>query len=146
VIAPRSERTDPEAIRDDKVDTKNTARSYVGDAKMMNTESQQSHLPNGPAAAAMLACGVGVCTTGVLVVLGEASSNLAGALNFIDSVGPLSGKVAVAIVVWLVSWAILHKLWGRSQVGFRKITWVAFALIIAGFALTFPPIFQLFGA
>jgi fumarate reductase subunit D len=111
---------------------------------MMNSESQRSRLPNGPAAAAMLACGVGICLFGVLVVLGEARPGLAGALNLIDSVGPLSGKVVVAIIIWLVTWAILHKVWGRSQVGFRKISWVAFALIIAGFALTFPPIFRLF--
>jgi hypothetical protein len=113
---------------------------------MMNSETQQSRLPNGPAAAAMLACGVGVSMFGVLVLLGEARPGLAGALNLIDSVGPLSGKVALAIVIWLVSWAVLHKVWGRSQVGFRKISWVAFALIIAGFALTFPPIFRLFEA
>jgi hypothetical protein len=111
---------------------------------MMNSETQRSRLPNGPAAAAMLACGVGICLFGVLVVLGEARPGLAGALNLIDSVGPLSGKVALAIAIWLVTWAILHKVWGRSQVGFRKISWVAFALIIAGFALTFPPIFRLF--
>jgi hypothetical protein len=113
---------------------------------MMNSETQPSRLPNGPAAAALLACGVGVSMFGVLVVLGEARPDLAHALNLIDSVGPLSGKVAVAIVIWLVSWAILHKVWGRSQVGFSKITWVAFALIIAGFALTFPPLFRLFEA
>jgi hypothetical protein len=111
---------------------------------MVNSETQQSRLPNGPAAAAMLACGVGVSMFGVLVLLGEARPGLTGALNLIDSVGPLSGKVALAIAIWLVTWAILHKVWGRSQVGFRKISWVAFALIIAGFALTFPPIFRLF--
>ena len=111
---------------------------------MMNSETQQSHLPNGPAAAAMLAGGVGVCTLGVVVLLSEASADVLSALNFIDSVGPLSGKVTVAVVIWLVSWAILHKVWGRSQVGFSKISWVAFALIMAGFALTFPPIFRLF--
>lgn len=111
---------------------------------MMNSEAQLSRLPNGPAAAALLAGGVGVCMFGVVVLLSEASSDLAGALNLIESVGPLSGKVTVAIVIWLVSWAILHKVWGRSQVDFSKITWVAFALIIAGFALTFPPIFLLF--
>ena len=110
---------------------------------MMNSETQPSRLPNGPAAAAMLACGVGVCMFGVVVLLSEASAELLSALNLIESVGPLSGKVTVGMVIWLVSWAILHKLWGRSEVGFGKITWVAFALIIAGFALTFPPIFSL---
>ena len=111
---------------------------------MMNSETQQSRLPNGPAAAAMLAVGIGVCMFGVVVLLSEARPDLAGALNLIDSVGPLSGKVMVAIAIWLVSWANLHKVWARSLVGFGKISWLAFAMIIAGFALTFPPIFRLF--
>jgi hypothetical protein len=111
---------------------------------MMNSEKEQSPRPNGAAAAAILACGVGVCTLGVFVLLTEARSGLGKALNLIDSVGPLSGKVVVAILVWLVSWGILHKMWGQSQVGFGKITWVAFALIAVGFVLTFPPVFQLF--
>ena len=65
-------------------------------------------------------------------------------MSYLNELFSLEGKVAVAIVIWLVSWAILHRVWGRSQVGFSKITWVAFALIMAGFALTFPPIFRLF--
>jgi hypothetical protein len=111
---------------------------------MMNSETEQSRLPNGPAAAAILAGGFGVCMFGVLVLLSEARSGLASALNFIDSVGPLSGKVVVAILIWLVSWVILHKTWERRQVGFSRITWVAFALIVVGFTLTFPPVFHLF--
>jgi hypothetical protein len=110
---------------------------------MMNSDTRQSHLPNGPAAAALLACGVGVCMFGGVVLLSEASADVMSALNLIESVGPLSGKVTVGMVIWLVSWAILHKVWRRSQVGFGKLTWVSFALIIAGFALTFPPIFSL---
>jgi hypothetical protein len=110
---------------------------------MMNSKTEQSRLSNGPAAAAILAGGIGVCLFGALVALCEARPDLARALNFIDSVGPLSGKVVVAILVWLVSWAMLHRSWGRRQVGFNTITWIAFALIVAGFALTFPPVFQL---
>ena len=110
----------------------------------MNSETQPSRLANGSAAAAMLAGGIGVLMFGVVVLLSEARSDVAHALNLIDSVGPLSGKVTVGIVIWLVGWAILHKVWGHSQVDFRKISCVAFALIIAGFALTFPPIFRLF--
>ena len=56
-------------------------------------------LPNGEAGAAVLACGIGECTFGVVELLAEAISGLAQALNFMNPVGPLSGKVFVAIVI-----------------------------------------------
>ena len=47
-------------------------------------------------------------------------------------------------LAWLLSWAVLHKLWGRRQINFRKVSWLALALIAGAFALTFPPVFELF--
>ena len=109
----------------------------------MNSEKEE-RLPNGAAAAAMLAGGIGICAFGVLVLVSEASADLARVLNFNDAVGPLSGKVVVANLVWLASWAALHKLWGSKQVNFGRASSIAFALIVAGFVLTFPPVFDLF--
>ncbi len=64
----------------------------------MNTEQEMeqnsqnsSHLPNGSAAAALLAGGIGVGVFGVTVVAAEASSGAAQALNLVVGVGPLSG-------------------------------------------------------
>ena len=53
-----------------------TALFKIGMARMMNSETGQSRVPNGPAAAAMLAGGFGVCMFGVLVALSEARSGL----------------------------------------------------------------------
>ena len=110
----------------------------------MDVEAQQARLPNGSAVAAILAGSIGVCIFGVMVVLAEASSGAAQALNLIEPVGPLSGKVAGAILAWLVSWGALQKLWDGRQISYGKVRWVALALIVAGFALTFPPVFGLF--
>jgi hypothetical protein len=110
----------------------------------VNSEVRNASLPNGEAGAAMLACGIGVCFFGVMVVLAETSSSVSQVLNLMKPVGPLSGKFAVGIVSWLVSWGILQKLWGRRQINFRKVRWIALALIVVGFAMTFPPVFGLF--
>ena len=110
----------------------------------MTSEAEIPPLPNGEAGAAVLACGIGVCTFGLVVLLAEASSGLAQALNFMNPVGPLSGKVIIALVVWLLTWGILQKLWNRRQVNFGRIKWIAFALIFIGFVLTFPPVFGVF--
>ena len=112
----------------------------------MKTDSRapNDRFTNGAAGAAVLACGIGVCVFGVLVVLAEASSSAAQALNLVPPVGPLSGKIAGGIIVWFVSWGVFQKLWGRRQINFAKVRWAAFALIFVGFALTFPPVFGLF--
>src|SRR4051812_37189182 len=57
--------------------------------------------PNGPAAAAFLACGVGSAVLGLAIVLVEASpGHVKSWLNFYDPVGPLSGKTIVAVVAF----------------------------------------------
>ncbi|MGI9518470.1 MAG: hypothetical protein ACR2NP_15550 [Pirellulaceae bacterium] len=109
------------------------------------TPTDSNHLPNGAAAAAILASGIGCTAFGVIVVLTEASSDIAGTLTLFQQVGPLSGKVAIALFVWLSAWAVLHKIIGPRQVNLRTTNVVASILIVIGFLLTFPPMFTLFG-
>jgi hypothetical protein len=114
--------------------------------------------PNGPVVAAFIAAGVGSLVMGIGVVLNEASETIKNAvgidfnqfLQFDKSfglgsgVGPLSGKVGLAAIAFVVSWVILH-LWLRGkEVNFRTGFTVALILVGVGFALTFPPIFKLF--
>ncbi len=84
--------------------------------------------PNGPVAAAFLAAGVGSLVVGIGVVLNEASATIKDAigvdfnafLQFDKSfglgsgVGPLSGKIALAVIAFVVSWVIFH-LWLRGK-------------------------------
>src|SRR6266545_1381986 len=50
--------------------------------------------PSGPAAALILAGGIGVFCMGLVTTLGEASTGIADGLQWNDRVGPLSGKIA----------------------------------------------------
>jgi hypothetical protein len=123
----------------------------------MDTQ-QTDTKPNGPVAAAFLAAGVGSLTVGIGVVLNEASATIKNAIgvdfnallqfdkNFGlgSGIGPLSGKVALAVIAFLASWLIFH-LWLRGkEVHFRPYFIAALVLVGLGFALTFPPIFVLF--
>ena len=101
-------------------------------------------LPNGPAAAAILAAGAGSFTLGLLAVLSGASGAVNNALKFYGPAGPLSGKTTLAVVVWLVSWLLLHLIWRKKDVDFPKFFWAATAMIILGVIGTFPPFFELF--
>jgi hypothetical protein len=114
--------------------------------------------PNGPVVAAFIAAGIASLAIGIGVVLNEASAAIKGAIGidfnaflqfdknfgFGSGVGPLSGKVGLAIIAFAVSWVLLH-LWLRGkEVNFRTGFIAALVLVGLGFALTFPPIFKLF--
>ena len=106
---------------------------------------QNNDLTNGPAAAALLAAGIGSLALGLFVILAEASKSVNNALNFYNPVGPLSGKTTLAIVIWILSWMILHSSWKNKQVSFAGVFTASLILIILGLLGTFPPFFDLFG-
>lgn len=98
---------------------------------------------NGPALAAIVAAGLGVLVLGLCTLLAEVSKATNDALNWWPPAGPLVGKTGVAVIAWLVTWAAFHLAWRRREVSFRTWWAVALGLILIGFLLTFPPIFQL---
>lgn len=116
------------------------------------TASDTATRPNGPVAAALLAAGVGSLVLGILVVLNEVSEEASAFLQFDRSfglgsgVGPLSGKVALAVVAYAVAWVVLHFALRRREVNFRVAFVVSLVLVGLGFALTFPPVFLAFAA
>jgi hypothetical protein len=100
--------------------------------------------PEGPIAAAVLAGGVGAAALGVVTTLAEVSEGLRSWLQWSDAVGPLSGKVLVAVGVWLVAWAVLHVVLRRRPYETRRALVVSLVLIAVGVVGTFPTFFQLF--
>jgi hypothetical protein len=107
-------------------------------------EPQEKALPNGIAAAALLAAGIGSLALGVVTTLTEASTNIANSLKFVAAVGPLSGKTTIAVIVWLVSWLVLHFLWRKKEVDFTRVFVISLVLIGLVLLGTFPPFFDLF--
>ena len=112
---------------------------------MEGNTRQQKALTNGPAAAAILASGVGSLALGLLTCLTQALASLNDALSFYSPAGSLSGETTLEVVAWLAAWAILHRMWTRQQVDFGKVFVATLILIPLGLLGTFPPFFQLFG-
>jgi hypothetical protein len=123
----------------------------------MNTLQTETK-PNGPVAASFLAAGVASFVMGIGVILGAASATINDAIGVDFSaflqfdknfglgsgVGPLSGKLGLAVIAFVVSWVVFH-LWLRGkEVNFRSFFIASLVLVGLGFALTFPPIFLLF--
>jgi hypothetical protein len=113
---------------------------------MTTREMQESRIPNGPAAAALLAGGVGAFTVGLMTTLSEASAAIASKLAFYAPVGPLSGKTTISVIVWLIVWGVLGASFKGKELDFGKVSTAAFILLALGILGTFPPFFELFAA
>jgi hypothetical protein len=100
--------------------------------------------PSGPAAALILAGGIAVFCMGLVTTLGEASTDIADALQWNDRVGPLSGKTLITVIVFGLAWALLTALWRRANPSLRSITIASTVLIVLGLVGTFPTFFQAF--
>jgi fluoride ion exporter CrcB/FEX len=101
-------------------------------------------LPNGFGASAIMAAAIGCFSLGVLTVAGDASKSFARHLILYRPTGPLSGVTTIAIVIWLLAWALLSRRWSSRDVALRPILAVAFLLLAASVLLTFPPVIDLF--
>ncbi|MDQ7828477.1 MAG: hypothetical protein QN122_04075 [Armatimonadota bacterium] len=107
---------------------------------MMTTNAR----PNGAAAAAILSAAIGVFLLGLLTTLAELLPGLKGGLTLWALAGPLSGKTAVSVGIWLVAWVALHRALRASDVNLARYTRWAWVLIVLGLVLTFPPMFEAF--
>ena len=96
-------------------------------------------LPNGPASAAILSAGFGCFLLSIFAVAADASESLAQFFTFYVPTGPLSGVTTTAILLWLLTWFVLARMWRHRTVAVAKINIVAFAFLFLGILLTFPP-------
>jgi hypothetical protein len=110
------------------------------------TDTVDATVLTGPAAAAMIAGGIGTFTIGLMTTLTGASASLGTALKWVAPVGPLSGKTGVGIIVWLISWLVLGLILKNKNSSLSTAFTITIILIIAGFLLTFPPFFEIFAA
>lgn len=114
------------------------------------TTPQADTKPNGPVAAVFVATGIASLVLGIFVTLNEVSEDINAFLRFDanygigSGVGPLSGKVILAVIAFIVSWVLLHFVWRDKELDFGRVFIIALVLVGLGFALTFPPIFLLF--
>jgi hypothetical protein len=105
--------------------------------------------PDGPAAAAMLAAGIGIFALGFLTTMAEISEGFKQWLegfDFVDGVGPLAGKTTLAVIVWAVAWVILGVIWRGKDSDLRRIFAIGLVLGLFGAIGTFPTFFEAFAS
>ncbi|MBI4279034.1 MAG: hypothetical protein HY660_11310 [Armatimonadetes bacterium] len=110
----------------------------------MSTKPQAQSIPNGAAAAAILAAAIGVFVMGALTTLNEITGALRPILVWYRPAGPLTGKTGWAVLIWLVAWVILHNAWKGREQNFGKLFTVSLILIVLGWLFMFPLFFEMF--
>jgi len=109
----------------------------------MHATDSTAQIPNGPGAAAVLAAGIGSFFVGAFAVAADQSPAIKSLMIFSRPTGPLSGVTTCAIVLWLVSWAVLHARWQGRSVELGRVSAIALGLLALGILLTFPPVADL---
>jgi hypothetical protein len=105
---------------------------------------QTSERPNGPAAAALLAGGIGAAVLGIATLLVEVVGDaVKKPLTWNNGVGALSGKSGVGIIAFLVSWVVLHYILKDKETKFGQIAVIALVGLALGLLFTFPPFWHL---
>jgi len=102
---------------------------------------QTGTLRNGAALAAFLAAGIGSFAMGLILVLNE--TGIFAPPTLYGPSGGVTGRTTLAVVVWLVAWAILHFRWKDRQLEPRRVALGTFVLIAFGILATFPPVWAL---
>ena len=100
----------------------------------------------GPAAAAMMAGGIGAAALGLLVPLSEAIPAFKTWLTWNVAVGPLTGKTLLSVIIFFAAWLILGLIFRNKNVSTRTALAVAFVGLAIGLLGTFPPFYDLFTA
>jgi hypothetical protein len=88
----------------------------------------------------MLSAAIGSLALAIPAIAGDKSLAIKNTLNFCEPTGPLSGVTTVAIFVWLLTWLILDRRWGKRSVTMRRINTVSIGLLVLSILLTFPPV------
>jgi hypothetical protein len=101
---------------------------------MMSTATK----PNGSAVAAVLAAATGVFLIGFLNTAGEFVGTIRNVLTWNRDIGSVTGKVGVAVVVWLLMWALLGASYRGRNVDAGRLLMISWVLIVVGFVLTLP--------
>jgi multisubunit Na+/H+ antiporter MnhG subunit len=106
-------------------------------------KTDQIGLPggNGAALAAFLAAAIGAFALGFIVLLGAAG--IYSAPSLYGPAGGVSGRTTLAIVAWIIAWAILHNRWKNRQVDVGPVRTAIVLLLIISLVATFPPVWEL---
>lgn len=108
---------------------------------MTASKDRNGEVANGAALASFLGAGIGAFAMGFIVILNEAGLLVVPALY--APAGGVSGRTTLAVVIWLIGWAVLHSRWRGRQIESQRVHAVTLILTGLGVLLTFPLVWKL---
>jgi hypothetical protein len=108
---------------------------------MATAEDKRKDVANGAAMASFLAAGIGAFGMGLIVILNEAGLFVAPSLY--APAGGVTGRTTLAVVIWLIGWAVMHNRWKNRQIESRRVYLLSLILMGVGIVLTLPPVWGL---
>lgn len=93
----------------------------------------------GKCQAALLAAAIGSLALALANLMTEVSTGVKDALILNKALGPYSGKMAVSVILWLVSWAILSPLLPRYKPDMKLVLYFFIFIMALATLLLFPP-------
>lgn len=109
---------------------------------MSTPESGTVVLPNGAALAAFVAAGIGAFAMGLISLLNAAGVLPVPALY--APAGGVTGRTTLAVLVWLIAWAVLHSRWKDRDMDTGRTHAITVVLTLLGILFAFPPVWALF--
>ena len=110
---------------------------------MSTHETRTVVIPNGAALAAFVAAGIGAFAMGLVSLL-----NAVGMLpvpTLYAPAGGVTGRTTLAVLIWLIAWAVLHSRWKDRDMESGRAHTVTIVLTLLGILFAFPPLWALFG-
>jgi hypothetical protein len=59
--------------------------------------------------------------------------------------GGVTGRTTLAVLIWLIAWAVLHSQWKDRDMETGRAHTVTIVLTLLGILFAFPPLWALFG-
>lgn len=110
-------------------------------ATVSRSQSPRLVTTNGAAMAAVLASGVGSLALAVFVLLNEAG--LFAAPTLYGPAGGVTGRTALATIVWLLAWGVIHARWKSRDVAAGPVLASTVVFVVLAIIGTFPPVWGL---
>jgi hypothetical protein len=96
--------------------------------------------------AAFLGVGLGSFLFGLIVLIAEskAGAGFSAALNIVKPVGALSGKTTLGVIAFVLSWIGFRFVFKNRAIKLSTVFTISIVLLVLGFLMSFPPVFELF--
>ena len=116
---------------------------------LANDNDKSDVIPEGAAQAAILSVIIGVLSLALVNIATEASDGFKETVHGIGKlwmpgaggIGPYSGKETLSLVVWLISWALLHAFFKKRELNHRFVLVIFLLGIALATTLIWPPIY-----